>query len=260
MRPCRLTDEMKTSRVKRFSSAALCLCLSLSPTYSLLFSASLHLSIWLRVYISVPYFTSLYLLTSVVDLVSLLSPSGNCPRTVAHAHVINTRTVQLHSWNSHFHTCNITINQWSTAPSERGVAVQLWTGVRWKGTRSPGPLKRCWTVPSCRLWGARNFSAPTSHASPVTKTTELSWLDGFPDLRGVGSNSGPGRYLPPGISPRGSWPAAGGGRCCLSSRQRHERACTSSAGGAFILCDKFPAPPPLARIGTERPRPPGPEI
>lgn len=60
-------------------------------------------------------------------------------------------------------------------------------------------------------------------------------------------------------SPRGSWRAgpAGGGRSCLSGRQENEHACTSSADGPFILCDRFPTPPPLSRFGTERPRPPG---
>ncbi|KAK9539003.1 hypothetical protein VZT92_004138 [Zoarces viviparus] len=63
-------------------------------------------------------------------------------------------------------------------------------------------------------------------------------------------------------SPRGSWTGrpVGGGHSCSSGRQGFEHACTSSADGPFILGDRFPAPPPLSRIGTEGPRTPGPAI
>lgn len=60
-------------------------------------------------------------------------------------------------------------------------------------------------------------------------------------------------------SARGSWLArsAGGGRSCSAGIQAYEHACTPSADGPFILSDRFPTPPPLSRIGTEGPRPPG---
>lgn len=90
--------------------------------------------------------------------------------------------------------------------------------------------------------------SPKNHLSPATLTRQISWppQGGVQDICHLGS-------------PEGSWLAglAGGGPSSPSSRQRYEHACTSSARGPFILCDRFPSPPPLWGAGTEGPRPPG---
>lgn len=70
--------------VLSFSLVCLCLCLSVCLSHSMSLSdshffplthfSSLILSVWLNVYSSVSYITSLYLLNSEMDLVSLLLP------------------------------------------------------------------------------------------------------------------------------------------------------------------------------------------
>ncbi|XP_070774926.1 uncharacterized protein [Enoplosus armatus] len=88
---------------------------------------------------------------------------------------------------------------------------------------------------------------------------------GYSDSTDFLTSTGWDRVLPPRSRrifaprdlPEAAGRPAGGGRSCSSGRQGYEHACTSSADGPFILSDRFPAPPPLSRNGTEGPRPPG---
>lgn len=162
---------------------------------------------------------------------------------------------------------NITINQRSVA---RPAAAAVSIGVRWKRTRCRGPFKAPLDRPILLLMGCQNLQPHTHTHIQKSRLTGhqnlpelwLLWLHRFPDLHWVGLNA----CFPPASGRRifATWDlpeaagwAAGGGRSCSYGRQGYEHACTSSADGPFILGDRFPAPPSLCRVGTERPRPPG---
>lgn len=126
-------------------------------------------------------------------------------------------------------------------------------------------LKTLLDHPILLLMGCQKLSS-TPHKSRFTSHQNQLTLAPF-DSTDFMTSTRWDRKLPPCSredichlgSPRGSWLAgpAGGGRSCSAGRQEYEHACTSSADGPFILSDRFPTPPPLSRVGTEGPRPPG---
>ena len=183
------------SNVISFSLVCLCLSRSVSLsdscfsplTYSSSFLPS-FLSILPSVPISVPH-------------ISFSSPAqlwaGSCFIVEAHRDPFRTSCARVRT-HTHTHTQNtdysaaavklsltltdrnITINQRSSAESQAELAVQLLSvtaGVRWERTKSWGPFKHRWTVPSCCWWAARTlFGAPlvTPHWWPKPPSSGYS--------------------------------------------------------------------------------------
>lgn len=122
------------------------------------------------------------------------------------------------------------------------------------------PLDR----PILLLMGCQKHLAPTRRASPLTKTTSRGLTLESTDFL---TSAGWDRMLPP-HSRRifATWdvPEAAVWLAWLEAVvpvRPADRGMSTPAPlqptGLFILCDRFPAPPPLSRIGTEGPRPPG---